>query len=144
MVVVAGAVLRPVPPLVSALPTAAQGPAAVVVVVVVGTLVVLAVLLPAVIALCVLTPVLLHIASPLVVLPVIYGFGLRTFAVRPLGHLMPVVPALLGTAVRSPLPLALTAAAPPIPPGLVAALVISHLSSPGCRRALRPPPLLSL
>lgn len=47
--------------------------------------------------------------------------------VRPLGHLMPVVPALLGTAVRSPLPLALTAAAPPIPPGLVAALVISHL-----------------
>jgi len=80
MVVVAGAVLRPVPPLVSALPAAAQGPAAVVVVVVVGTLVVLAVLLPAVIALCVLTPVLLHIASPLVVLPVIYGFGLRTFA----------------------------------------------------------------
>lgn len=47
--------------------------------------------------------------------------------VRPLGHLVPVVPALLGTAGRFALPMALTAAAPPTPPGLVAALVISHL-----------------
>lgn len=47
--------------------------------------------------------------------------------VRPLGHLVPVVPALLCTAGRFALPMALTAAAPPTPPGLVAALVISHL-----------------